>query len=150
MAATLSGMSSEPYPLDSVLICTPVIVPKGSPAVLTPDQSFEPGIDHWVESAVWSVRRCGASSRSLIGTLVRYLADSTTLEIRPQWINPDGTKPTTYLVWMGGFYQFAITGDPEAVMAYDSLYRNSPVVRLGFQTALLASRANITVCPFAI
>lgn len=73
-------------------------VPMHSPPVFTPDQSFtNSSASEPTESAVW------------------YLVDVATLEIAPQWINSDGTKPVTYPAYFTNLSYFIITGDRDAV-----------------------------------
>lgn len=81
-------------------ILTPLpVAPANQAAVGSPNQSAADGVSFYTETAVWN------------------LVDPTTLEIHPQWINTDGSKPTTYLVYYTTLHYFAVTGDPAALAA---------------------------------
>lgn len=63
----------------------------------------------------------------------RYLVDVATLEIKPQWINSNGNKATTQLVFFTdpAIRYFVITGDRGTVAAvYGQYGANIPVVRM--------------------
>ncbi|KAG9048821.1 hypothetical protein FS837_011904 [Tulasnella sp. UAMH 9824] len=89
-------------------------VPEHSPPLSTPDQSFTNGsLSEPTESTVW------------------YLVDFATLEIAPQWINSDGTKPETYPAYFTNLSYFVITGDRGAVASDFGEYgQNIPIVSM--------------------
>ncbi|KAG8898522.1 hypothetical protein FRC01_010878 [Tulasnella sp. 417] len=93
-------------------------VPKYSPPVSTPNQSFGSGSNAYVESAVW------------------YLVDVATLEISPQWINGNGNPATTHLVFFThpDIRYFVITGDPGTTAATYGQYGANIPIRFNLDT----------------
>ncbi|KAG8955196.1 hypothetical protein FRC04_009654 [Tulasnella sp. 424] len=92
-------------------------IPKYSPAVSTPDQSFTNGSQNEpTESAIW------------------YLVDVATLEISPQWINSNGAAATTYLVYFTKLLYFLLSGDPATVRNVFGEYGANIPIRFNLDT----------------
>ncbi|KAG9019398.1 hypothetical protein FRB90_002908 [Tulasnella sp. 427] len=85
-------------------------ISKGSPAQRVSTQSItKGGLQYPTQTAVWSV------------------SDSSSLAIKPSWINPDGSKAQTTLAYVPYYKNFIVTGDSRALAAWDPLIRSIPV-----------------------